>query len=89
MQWSLVKSWAKTNGYVSFREKIEGMDNRYDYYWSKDDDVNATGIASSVSKLAAAIYNHMTNDKYQEYQIKYQEKLIESDINHNDLSGQW
>ena len=43
------------------------------YYWSKEDDVNATGVAASVSKVATAIFNHMTDNKWVEYQKEYKD----------------
>lgn len=41
MLWTTVKTWAKDNGYTTFREKSEKTDkgdNAYDYYWAKDSD---------------------------------------------------
>ena len=73
MLWTEVKSWAKKNGYTSFREKIDGSSNRYDYYWAKEDDPAVTGLSSSVSKLATDIYNHITNNQYIDYQQKFLE----------------
>jgi hypothetical protein len=67
-----VKSWAKTWGYSIIKEKDDSV-NGASYYWCKNDDPNATGVALSVSKVAAAIYNHMTNDKYVDHQKQYQE----------------
>jgi hypothetical protein len=86
MKWSLVKSWAKENGYTSFREKTDRIDNpnNYDYYWGRDDDPSATGLAISVSKVATDIYNHMTNNKFIEHQQQYQKE-----IDHNELTGSW
>jgi hypothetical protein len=72
MLWKEVKTWAKKYGYSTFREKVEGTDNRYDYYWSKEDDPQVTGLSSSVSKLSKDIYNHMTNNKYLDYQAAYE-----------------
>jgi hypothetical protein len=89
MLWSLVKSWAKEQGYTSFREKTDGQENQYDYYWGKENDPNVTGLATSVSKLATQIYNHMTSNQNLEYQIKYKESLSKTDIDHNGLSTQW
>lgn len=85
MQWSLIKSWAKDHGYTTFREKTDRLDNHneYDYYWGKEDDPSATGIAISVSKLATEIYNHMTNYEFVEYQKEYQEHLKSIDIKYN------
>lgn len=86
MQWSLIKSWAKQKGYETFREKTEGQKNQYDYYWGKIDDPTASGLATSVNKLAFDIFNHMTNYIHVDYQNKYKLEQAEKDINHNDLS---
>jgi hypothetical protein len=67
-----VKSWAKIWGYSIIKEKDDSV-NGASYYWCKNDDPNITGVALSVSKVATAIYNHMTNDKYIEHQKQYQE----------------
>jgi hypothetical protein len=67
-----IKSWAKRWGYSIIKEKDDSI-NGASYYWSKDDDINATGVALSVSKVALAIYNHMTNDKYVEHQKQHKE----------------
>jgi hypothetical protein len=68
-----VKSWAKTWGYSIIKEKDDSI-NGASYYWCKNDDPNATGVALSVSKVTIAIYNHMTNDKYVDHQKRYLEK---------------
>jgi hypothetical protein len=68
-----VKSWAKTWGYSIIKEKDDSV-NGASYYWCKNDDPNATGVAFSVSKVTIAIYNHMTNDKYVDHQKEYLEK---------------
>lgn len=68
-----IKSWAKRWGYSVIKEKDDSI-NGASYYWSKDDDINTTGVALSVSKLALAIFNNMTNDKYVEHQKQYLEK---------------
>jgi len=67
-----VKSWAKRWGYSIIKEKDES-ENGATYYWSKDDDVSVTGMATSVSKVAREIYNHMTDNKWLEHQKTYQE----------------
>lgn len=71
MLWSEVKRWAKENGYESFREKIHNADNQYEYYWSKIDDVQCSGISNSVSKLAKTIYNNITNNQWTDHQESY------------------
>ena len=89
MLWSHIKSWAKEHGYSSFREKVDGQENQYDYYWAKENDVSVTGLATSVSKLATQIYNDLTNNQYVEYQTEYKNKLAHTDIDHNGLSTNW
>jgi hypothetical protein len=71
--WKEIKTWAKNHGYESFREKVEGSDNQYEYYWAKIDDPSVTGLSLSAGKLATDIYNHMTDNKWLEYQKEYQE----------------
>lgn len=89
MKWSCIKSWAKEHGYTSFREKTTDPNNpnSYDYYWGRDDDPSATGMAISVSKIATDIYNHMTNNKFLEFQQSYQEELSKQDIKHDTGFG--
>lgn len=83
MQWNLIKSWAKNQGYDVFREKSSSSDeNRYDYYWGKIEDPYATGLATSVSKLSTQIYNHMTNNIWVEYQQQVQEEKKNKEIDH-------
>lgn len=65
-----IKSWAKTWGYSIIKEKDDTV-NGASYYWSKDNDINVTGVALSVSKVATAIYNHMSNNKFVEHQKQY------------------
>lgn len=91
MLWSHIKSWAKDNGYTSFREKTTDPNNpnEYDYYWGKTDDPAVTGMTTSVSKLATTIYNHITNDAHVAYQKEYKEKQSQADIDHNELSSNW
>lgn len=84
MLWKEIKTWAKNHGYESFREKVEGSDNQYEYYWAKIDDPSVTGLSLSVSKLATDIYNHMTDNKWLEYQKEYRENLSEEKIHNKD-----
>ena len=71
MLWTEIRKWAKENGYESFREKINGSDNHYEYYWSKIDDPQCSGITTSVSKLANTIYNEITYNKWIDHQESY------------------
>lgn len=59
-----------------------GTDNQYDYTWIKIDDVSMSGTATSVSKLACAVFNHLSEDKYLEYQTEYQNQMEKTDIEH-------
>ena len=65
-----VKSWAKTWGYSIIKEKDDSI-NGASYYWAKNDNPSATGVALSVSKLAKAIFNDITENKWVEHQKEY------------------
>jgi hypothetical protein len=67
---SEIKKWAKEKGYEVIKDKEDGL-----YYWAKlDAGPEASGVAKSVSKVATAIFNHLTEDKWIEHQIKFQEE---------------
>lgn len=72
MLWKEIKTWAKSKGYETIKDKD---DNKY--YWAKLDanDSNASGVVGSVSKLATAIFNHLTNNEWVDHQQKYKENL--------------
>lgn len=65
-----IKSWAKNRGYSIIKEKDDSL-NGASYYWAKNDDPTATGVSLSVSKVARDIYNHMTDNKWVDYQNNY------------------
>ena len=67
-----VKSWAKSKGYSIIKEKDDSI-NGASYYWSKDSDINTTGVALSVSSVATAIFNNMTNNQWLDHQQSYRE----------------
>jgi len=71
MLWTEIRSWAKSLGYETIKDKEDG-----NYYWAKLDDSNPnnSGVAPSVSKLAKAIYNHYTDNKWIDHQEKYNEE---------------
>ncbi len=70
-----IKRWAKTFGYSIIKDKgDEEKDEPTQYYWSKNDDVNVTGVAPSVSKVAKAIFNHISEDKWLDHQKEYEDK---------------
>lgn len=69
MMISEIKKWAKEKGYEVIKDKEDGL-----YYWAKlDAGPDASGVAKSVSKVATAIFNHMTEDKWVEHQTKFKE----------------
>jgi hypothetical protein len=72
MLWKEIKTWAKSKGYETIKDKNDGQ-----YYWAKLDSSNPNdcGVAGSVSKLATQIYNHITHNKWIEYQKEYKEKF--------------
>ena len=72
MTWTEIRKWAKELGYETIKDKDDGK-----YYWAKfgDDSVDASGVAPSVSKLARAIFNYHTSNKWIEHQQQYQEQL--------------
>jgi len=72
MLWNEVKRWSKDKGYTVVKDEEDNQ-----YYWKKNssNDIKDGGVASSVSKLARAIYNHLTENKWVEHQKTYQENL--------------
>ena len=64
MLWKEIRSWAKKQGYESSK-------NGDSYSWSKISDPKVCGEAKSVSKLAKAIFNDMTENKWVDYQNNY------------------
>lgn len=68
MLWKEIKSWAKSRGYDVIKDKDDNQ-----YYWAKldDNDPCASGVAGSVSKLATAVFNHITSNKWLEHQTEY------------------
>lgn len=79
MLWKEVKSWAKSRGYETLKDKDDNQ-----YYWAKLDDPDASGVAKSVSKLALAIYNHMTDNKWLDHQKQFLDKKEETKFTIND-----
>ena len=68
-----IKTWGNKLGYKVVKENKDPVE----YSWTKldSDDPNASGVTKSVSKLATAIFNHLTNDKFVEHQKVYKENL--------------
>jgi hypothetical protein len=68
---SEIKKWAKSLGYHAIKNQD---DNKYYWKQSDSDSPNDCGIATSVSKLAMAIYNHYTEYKWVDHQEKFKEQ---------------
>lgn len=85
MLWTEIRSWAKTLGYDTIKDKDDGK-----YYWAKLDDTNPdnSGVASSVSKLAKAIYNHHTNNQWLDHQKEFENNLNDATITLTDYESQ-
>lgn len=81
MLWKEIKTWAKNHGYDTIKDKDDGK-----YYWLKtgSDDIEDSGVANSVSKLATAIYNHMTNNQWISHQKEYKENVEIKKISTSD-----
>lgn len=72
--WTEIRKWAKSYGYETLKDKgDEEKDEKVQYYWSKTDDPQSSGISPSVSKLARDIYNHMTDNLWLDHQKEYRE----------------
>lgn len=80
---SEIKRWAKDKGYTIVKEKDDSI-NGASYYWSKNDDPTITGVALSVSKVATAIFNHISDNKWVEHQTEYQNNKEEKRITLTD-----
>lgn len=81
-----VKNWAKSKGYSIIKEKDDSI-NGASYYWCKDSDPSATGVALSVSKVATAIYNHFSDNKWIEHQTIFQENKEDTKFTTNDYAS--
>ena len=66
MKWTLISKWANDHGYKVDREKLAPKE--YHYTWSKDTD---GGEAFHVRDLAIAVFNHLTDGRWIEYQQNY------------------
>ena len=73
MMISEIKKWAKEKGYQVVKDKEDNQ-----YYWMKTNgEPESSGVAKSVSKVATAIFNHLTGNKWTEHQIEFQKKEAE------------
>ena len=74
MQISEIKKWAKEKNYTVIKDKEDGL-----YYWAKlDAGPDASGVAKSVSKVATAIFNHITDNKWIDHQKEFQDNKQEN-----------
>lgn len=76
-----IKKWAKSFGYTITKEKQS--DDLVQYTWFKDDNTSINGIERSVSKVAKAVYNHISNNQWLDYQKTYAET---KDIEHFSIT---
>lgn len=81
MKISEIKKWAKSHGYHIEKTKTE-IDNVFTYAWFMIDNEQVNGTETSVSKVATAIFNHITNNAHVEYQREYKTMLVKQDIKH-------
>lgn len=79
-----IKTWAKNRGYNVSKNK-----DTNEYTWSKLDsnDPNDSGIALSVSKVAKAIFNHLTNNKWVEHQEEFKKNFSPKKIETTDYGS--
>lgn len=84
MVWTEIKKWAKGLGYDTIKDKDDGK-----YYWkqSSSDSIDNCGVATSVSKLAKAIYNHYTNNRWLDHQNEFLNKLEIKKISISDYGS--
>lgn len=76
MLWSEVRKWAKEQGYATTKDKgNEEEGDKISYSWSKIDNPEISGVAASVSKLARAIFNDITDNKWLDHQEEHFKKL--------------
>lgn len=69
MNFTELKKWAKSYGYDILKTK-----GKEECLWSKIDEPEATGIGDSYSDTATQIYNHITNNRWVEYQEEYKKE---------------
>jgi hypothetical protein len=66
MNFTLLKQWARSHGYDVLKEK--GTER---CLWTVNDDPAITGMADTLRDTATQIYNHITDNKWVEYQEEY------------------
>ena len=73
-----LKRWSKEKGYEVLKEKGTEV-----CVWTKIDDPSVSGIEETLSDTATAIFNHMTDNRWVEYQEQYK-KDRQTEINFNE-----
>lgn len=72
-----LKQWAKSHGYDVLKEKGTEV-----CIWTKADDPSVSGIEETLKDTATAVFNHMTDNRWVEYQEQYKkEKQLEINFN--------
>ena len=89
MKWTIIRSWAKEQGYKITREKSGDEGNPYIYTWSLIDDPEVCGVINSLSKVTTIIYNHITNDAQVEYQKRYAAEKAQEELNYDEQKWQY
>lgn len=74
MNFSEIKKWSKEQGFQVLKEKDDSI-NGASYYWMKISDPNVSGVSLSVSKLATAIFNQLSNNKWADHQKEYRKEI--------------
>lgn len=87
MNWTNIKRWAKDKGYKVDREKSGDEANPYNYDWILVEDSSRGGATNSLSKMAIAIYNDITDNKHVEHQKRYAQEKLQKEIDYD--FGSW
>ena len=74
MNFTEIKKWSKEQGFQVLKEKDDSI-NGASYYWMKVSDPSVSGVSLSVSKLATAIFNQLSDNKWVDYQKEYRKEI--------------
>ena len=83
MNWTNIKKRAKDKGYKVSREKSGDENNPYNYEWNLISDSSRNGTTNSLSQIAMAVYNDITDNKHIEHQERYRQQKIQQQIEYN------
>ena len=81
MNWTNIKRWAKDKGYKVDREKSCDVANPYHYEWYLLM-TERHGTINSLSKMAMAIYNDITDNKHVEHQERYAQEQFQQEVDY-------